>query len=378
MEKNYDKVECSIHQTFLLVSTVILASCGGSSSGDEQSTITYTVSGSVSGLSGSGLVIQNNVGDDLTITDNGDFIFTTELANNSSFDVTVLSYPEGINQLCNVNNGTGIISSANKTDVNIVCVPAYTISGTVSGLNGSGLILQNNSETLGINQNGDFVFTTKLPNASSYQVVVQSQPINLSQTCQVTNGNNNISDSDVTDVLIVCTTNTFSLSGTVSGITSAGLVIQHTPEDALTLNSNGSFDFNTSLLDGSAYDISIVSLPSLQACTIENGSANVSGSNVTNITISCDTSYTVGGTVSGLASGSSFELQNNLGDNLIISSNGNFTFSSALKDLTSYSVTNLSNPTMPDQNCTIENATGNLASNNITNVWTSQPSLDTQ
>jgi len=49
----------------------ILASCGTSPG------YSYTVGGMVSGLAGSGLVLQNNAGDDRSISANGAFFFPT-------------------------------------------------------------------------------------------------------------------------------------------------------------------------------------------------------------------------------------------------------------------------------------------------------------
>lgn len=46
------------------LATFILAACGGGGGAAP----TYTVGGTVSGLSGSGLVLRNNGGSDLTIT----------------------------------------------------------------------------------------------------------------------------------------------------------------------------------------------------------------------------------------------------------------------------------------------------------------------
>jgi hypothetical protein len=52
---------------------------------------TYTVGGSVSGLSGT-LVLQNNGGDDLTITADGDFTFNNALKDGEAYRVTVFRH----------------------------------------------------------------------------------------------------------------------------------------------------------------------------------------------------------------------------------------------------------------------------------------------
>jgi PKD repeat protein len=83
---------------------------------------TYSIGGSVSGLEGSGLVLQNNAGDDLSIDANGGFTFSTELLDGSSYTVTVKTQPTSPNQTCSISNGSGVVAGANVTDVNVDCV----------------------------------------------------------------------------------------------------------------------------------------------------------------------------------------------------------------------------------------------------------------
>jgi hypothetical protein len=89
---------------------------------------TFTVGGTVSGLSGS-VVLQNNGADNLTISVNGGFTFSTALANASRYNVSVLTQPSG--QTCGVANGTGTVNGANVTNVSVACstnnpAPGYT------------------------------------------------------------------------------------------------------------------------------------------------------------------------------------------------------------------------------------------------------------
>ena len=58
----------------------------------------------VSGLTGT-LVLQDNGGDNLTITSNGSFTFLTKLAPGSTYSVTVLTQPSG--ETCSVAGGSG-------------------------------------------------------------------------------------------------------------------------------------------------------------------------------------------------------------------------------------------------------------------------------
>ncbi|MDH3672701.1 MAG: YCF48-related protein [Gammaproteobacteria bacterium] len=93
----------------------------------------FSVSGTVAGLAGSGLVLQNNGGDDLAISGNGAFLFATPLADGDTYNVTVLSQPTSPAQTCSVTNGSGRSSGANVTNVSVNCVPAPTGVRAVSG-----------------------------------------------------------------------------------------------------------------------------------------------------------------------------------------------------------------------------------------------------
>ena len=84
-------------------------------------TTTYTVGGTVTGLVGSGLVLRNNGGDDLSVTANGPVVFGTPHASGDSYSVTVLTQPTSPAQTCLVTDGRGT-SHANVTTVAIVCI----------------------------------------------------------------------------------------------------------------------------------------------------------------------------------------------------------------------------------------------------------------
>src|SRR5262245_29999180 len=88
---------------------------------------TYTVGGSVSGLSGT-VVLQDNGGDNLTVTANGTFTFATALAPGAAYNVTVKTNPTG--QSCSVSNGTGTIASANVTSVAVACTTTSAAGGS--------------------------------------------------------------------------------------------------------------------------------------------------------------------------------------------------------------------------------------------------------
>jgi hypothetical protein len=87
-------------------------------------TDTFSVSGTVSGLLGSGLVLQNNAADNLGIVADGDFTFPTPLVDGSDYAVTVFTQPGEPDQACEVSDGSGTINGVDITNVDVTCVEA--------------------------------------------------------------------------------------------------------------------------------------------------------------------------------------------------------------------------------------------------------------
>ena len=64
-------------------------------------------------------MLQDNGGDDLTVSANGPFSFATKLAGGAAYNVTVKTNPSG--QSCSVANGSGTIAAADVTNVAVTC-----------------------------------------------------------------------------------------------------------------------------------------------------------------------------------------------------------------------------------------------------------------
>jgi hypothetical protein len=144
-----------------------------------------SVGGTVSGLTGTGLVLQNNGADNLPVSANGGFSFPTAINMGSTYAVTVLTSPSG--QFCTLSNATGT-ASANVTNVSLVCSPIVGtsyITGYNNYSNGGPVTVQLNGtdpQTAGADQN--FTFRA-IPTGSAYNVTVISGP--PGKVCTVTN-----------------------------------------------------------------------------------------------------------------------------------------------------------------------------------------------
>src|SRR5712672_2869670 len=79
----------------------------------------------------------------------------------------------------------------------------YTVSGTVSNMLGTGMVLTNNGDNRTVNTNGAFTFATALPSGFPYQVQVQTPPSSPAQVCTVANGSGTLS-GNITNVQVNC------------------------------------------------------------------------------------------------------------------------------------------------------------------------------
>lgn len=169
-----------------------LAGCSGSEKAapapaPAAPVVPLTVGGSVTGLSGNGLVIQLNGANDLAVSANGRFYFPKALAQGSAYSVTVKASPfSPVKQSCTVGQGSGSIANAPINNVSVNCTTdSYAIGGTVSGLSGKGLVLQlNGTADLAIAGNGKFIFPgIRLPDGSDYNVAIKTTPAR--QACTI-------------------------------------------------------------------------------------------------------------------------------------------------------------------------------------------------
>jgi hypothetical protein len=108
-----------------------LNGCGGGASGPTGGNLpqTYSIGGTIDGLSASGLSIAYGNQTVAPATGAATFVFPTPMAAGTAYSVTVQSQPAG--QTCLVTNGTGTVGSANVTTIQLSC-NANNLSGTAS------------------------------------------------------------------------------------------------------------------------------------------------------------------------------------------------------------------------------------------------------
>lgn len=206
---------------------------------------TLPVGGTIQGLGGQPVTLSLNstgVPPTVTTSTNGAFTFPVNLPASTAYLVTVTTQPTG--QYCVVNNAGGVVSALSASSVTVTCITgalptAYTVGGTVTGLDGPlSLMLSKNNSPLVVNPAGastPFTFPAAVPANTDYRVTIASQPDD--QTCIVTNGGITIGSANITDVSVVCVDNdTDPLSGTF---------IRYDANMALTFYPDGTYVMGT-------------------------------------------------------------------------------------------------------------------------------------
>jgi hypothetical protein len=263
---------------------------GGTGAGGQGASL--TVAGNIIGLTGTGLVLQDNGTDDLAVTGTGNMAFTFKTPVSGPFKVTVKTQPSSPVQNCSVANGTGT-AVANVTDVQVTCGNVYTIGGSLSGLaSTSSITLQDNGgDNLKLTTNGTFTFPTPLSATTKYTVTILTQPTAPAQICVVVNGTGT-ANVDITNVQITCPQPTLTIGGQLIGLVPGPgdtVELQNNAGDNLFLTGdNQTFTFPTQVTSGGIYNVSVFLEPTSQPqpCNVFNGSG-VSTANVTNVLIDC-------------------------------------------------------------------------------------------
>jgi 6-phosphogluconolactonase (cycloisomerase 2 family) len=261
---------------------------------------TFAVGGTASGLSGTGLILTLNGGSDLSVSASGNFVFLTRLTSGTDYTVAVKTQPSSPTQTCALANFAGKVGDVPITNVSVSCTTNnYSVGGAVQGLTATGLVLQlNGGLDLPVAADGSFTFPSAFDSGSSFAVTIKTQPTSPFQTCVAPNGVGVIGGSNVS-VTVNCTTDMFSVGGTVTGLTGSGLVLQLNRGQDLPVSSNGAFQFPDKLLRGTEYVVTVRSQSSTfrELCGVDAYYGTGTTGTITNVNISC---AVVGGFVYGI------------------------------------------------------------------------------
>jgi hypothetical protein len=174
------------------------------------------------------------------------------------------------------------------------------LGGSVVGLTKEGLVLENikNNATVAVPAgSSSFVFQELIGSDTEFEVKVKTQP--SAAFCDITYGKGKTGAFNVTSILVSCVTNTYELGGTISGLTSEGLVLINGSQRVTVaanatsfkftqLLADGKVDLRTKVPDGAPYGVSVLTQPAGKTCTVANGTGTMgSADNLTSIQVTC-------------------------------------------------------------------------------------------
>src|SRR5579863_7536974 len=262
---------------------------------------TFSISGTISGSGGSGATVTLTGTSSASTTANasGAFTFTglakgnyTVTPSHTGFTFSPASLPESIT--------TANVTGANFT-ATAVAPQTFSISGTISGSGGSGATVTltgTSSASTTANASGAFTFTglakgnyTVTPSHTGFTFSPASLPESITTA--------NVTGANFTATAVA--PQTFSISGTISGLGGSGatVTLTGTSSASTTANASGAFTF-TGLAKGnytvtpshSGFTFSPASLP--ESIT----TANITGVNFTATAVAPQT-FSISGTISG-------------------------------------------------------------------------------
>ena len=165
-----------------------------------------------------------------------------------------------------------------------------TVGGSVSGLAGGGLVLQlNGGDDLTISANGKFKFPKALTKGSTYAVTLLTPPSSpVKQNCSISQSSGSIADTAVNNIDITCTTNSYAVGGTVTGLSGKGLVLELKGVKEVEIAKNGNFVFpDTRLPDGSDYKVAIKATPAGRTCVIDSINTAPDSDTINIVAVTC-------------------------------------------------------------------------------------------
>jgi 6-phosphogluconolactonase len=156
----------------------LFSSCGGGSGGNAAPP-TYSIGGTIQGLRGAGLVLQNNGGGNLSVPAGASsFQFPGSATSGTAYDVTVLASPLGPPaQTCIAQNGSGTVSNSNP-HISVTCatvaselligvdangtIYAFPIDPDTGSLRAASVTVTAGATALATDPSGKFVYTASL------------------------------------------------------------------------------------------------------------------------------------------------------------------------------------------------------------------------
>ena len=256
-------------------------------------------------LTGTGLVLTDSVsGAHVTVPASATtFTLAPAVASGASYNVAPTSQPTNPTESCSIVSGGTGTANANVNSIVVNCtVSTFTVGGTLTGdAVGTGLVVKDtvsgNTKTVSAGAT-TFTITPAVNSGASYNIAVTAQPTNPTQNCTVAGGGTGtVGAGNVSSVVINCTTSTFTVGGTITGLNGSGLVLKDSVSGHTVTKGSPATSFTLpAVKSGSTYSVSVTTKPSspAQLCLVTGGAGTVTTQNVTTIGVTCKNVGNVG------------------------------------------------------------------------------------
>ena len=233
------------------------------------SSVTYSIGGAVTGLTGT-LVLKNNNADPTTVTSDGVYVFKTEVAYGAMYDVAISQQPTG--QICSFSGSHSGTPSANVTNVNIACTAIkHNINVLITGLTGSLTLRLDYNDGSGVvttmpsfSSDNTYTLKSNAPYGSTYDVTIDTNP--PAEFCVVTDGSGTVTNSAALISVDCQPTKIIFVTDDISVVANLGSPAAYDSTCTTSTNYPGSGTYVALLVDSSTR----------VACTTANCSGGVS------------------------------------------------------------------------------------------------------
>jgi hypothetical protein len=178
----------------------------------------------------------------------------------------------------------------------------FTVQGTVSGLNNSGLVLANGGSTVTVPAGATtFAFPQQIDYGTEFNITVQTNPAHM--TCGVVSGGTGSAGYTVSiQAQVSCVQNSYTLGGQFTGLkakadgTARTVTLLNGSAGGTVLVSSangdasgaGNFVFASNVADGATYGVTVVpDTASDVVCTLANGTGVMHEAAVSNLLLTC-------------------------------------------------------------------------------------------
>lgn len=261
-----------------------------------------SIGGTVSGLSGDGLVLDLNGGEQTLVINSGatTFTFDQPLEDGSSYVVSVSGQPDSDPaQECAVSQASGTINGSDVNGVAVNCeIATYMIRGTISGFDNDDasmeLVVNDWEQALTVSWAGttEFEFPDPVEDGFEYEVSLHLPPDSI-MDCTISNRIGTVSGANVEDIHVDCVT-VYDIGGEALDLEGHGLelaldvggqVVEITPDGSYYIP----YTFPEPVPDGSSYEVTITTQPVApeQICSVQNGTGTVSSGGVLDVHVDC-------------------------------------------------------------------------------------------